>query len=229
MMAQTPDNCAPDEYGANVNDWIRFVRRCRLGRTTKAVAFALATYADSNGRRIFPGVAGLAVACEVTYNVAQESLSALRDAGLIERITYGTRRMGKADEYRLILHPDVLERITVLDPNQVEKEVERLMVRRRGGRDPKPRLHPTACGAEPPSDEGFAPHGDVPTEGFAPHGVDVLHPTPLPPTLHYLSTSTTLHCGNDLRATVTRVRARGPNRNSIPWLRLVHSEIRSAA
>ena len=161
MMAQPPDNRSPEDYGANVNDWIRFVRRTRLGRTTKAVAFALATYADSNGHRIFPGVAGLAVACELTYNVAQESLSALRDAGLIERVKHGTRRMGKADEYRLIIDPDVLERIDVLDPNQVEKETERLMARRRGKHDPKPRLHPTACGAEPPTDEESAPHGVV--------------------------------------------------------------------
>ncbi|WP_426502581.1 hypothetical protein ACPPVO_33715 [Dactylosporangium sp. McL0621] len=44
-----------------LRQWLDVVRRARLGRTPKAVALMLATYADNDGRRVFPSVTRLAV------------------------------------------------------------------------------------------------------------------------------------------------------------------------
>jgi hypothetical protein len=114
-----------------LRQWVDVMRRARLGRTTKAVALMLATYADNDGTRVFPGVARLSVDCELTYNVVQGALKALRDAGLIQVVRRAARR-GRADEYCLILAPDVLDRVDVLTPAQVGTAAVALADRRRG-------------------------------------------------------------------------------------------------
>lgn len=114
------------DYGASVREWTDVVRRARLGRTIKTVAQALATYADANGTRIRPGVARLAVECEIGKTAVKNAMAFLRDVGLIERTVYGSRRDGRCDEYRLIIGPDILDKVTVLSPAQLRLEVDRL-------------------------------------------------------------------------------------------------------
>jgi hypothetical protein len=203
----------PHDHVVTLRQWTDVVRRVRLGRTTKAVALMLATYADNDGSRVFPGVARLAVDCELTYNVVQSALAALRAAGLIEVVRKAARR-GQADEYRLILAVDILDRVEVLTPAQVAVAAARLAEQRRGRHRPAtiaasaaaaaidgvhPGLHPTASGAAEDGESGLhptargadrddrqeaAPHGDGSTMAAAPHGVVRLHPTPSPPTTH---------------------------------------------
>lgn len=98
-----------------LNDWVSVVRRARLGRTVKAVAFALALYANSDGRKVYPGIARLAVECELGPKVIKQSLKALRDAGLIE-VVHAASRPGESSEYRLMFAEDLLERIEVPTP-----------------------------------------------------------------------------------------------------------------
>ncbi|HTI26233.1 MAG TPA: hypothetical protein VL652_34910 [Kutzneria sp.] len=215
----------------SVREWTDVVRRARLGKTTKYVALMLATYADyRDGARIFPGVARLAVDCEVTYNVAQTAVAKLREVGLIERVAYGARRLGQADEYRLMLGPELLDHVEVLTPAQISVEVDRMQARHAGRKGPDPTdpdpvlhptgrgaetdraevLHPTAQGAKEVDEPAFAPHGVGGKRRFAPHGDVVLHPTPLATNTHlHQDTTATPHSDEDLRTAVTHSRATG--------------------
>ena len=112
--------------GASPNDWVQIVRRARLRSTVKLVALVLATYADKDGRRIFPGVARLAVQSGVSYSTVRAAIAVLRRAGLIELVRRGARKAHRADEYRLILAEDVLERVEVLTPDREAVLIEEL-------------------------------------------------------------------------------------------------------
>lgn len=223
----------PDSRSATVRDWTDVVRRSRLGRTTKAVALALATYADADGTRVFPGIARLAFDCELGYNVIQECMAKLRGFQLIELVRAGARR-GDSDEYRLTIPEDLMSRVAVPSPTQARKEIEAIRDRRRGRHKPvepvdNSDLHPTATGAGNRTPRGPAPHGVDADSGPAPHGDVHLHPTPLAPTYQDLDTTTTHHSDNGLRTAVTVSRARGPGRGSIHSLRLVEAIERRAA
>ncbi|MFG2042257.1 helix-turn-helix domain-containing protein [Dactylosporangium sp. NPDC048998] len=223
----------PVDQSVTLRQWIDVVRRARLGRTAKSVALMLATYADNDGSRVFPGVARLAVDCELTYNVIQNTLKVLREAGLIEVVRRAARR-GQADEYRLILAADVLDRIEVLSPARVADAAAKLAAQRRGryrpavsaarAAPPEPdrALHPAAPGADRSTglgldpgtlgaaDEGrqtAAPHGDGRTQWAAPHGDVHLHPAASPPTTHGPNHNPNHLSGEAVRADVAVVGA----------------------
>jgi hypothetical protein len=110
------------------------------GRAIKAVAFRLAWYADGeNGTRVFPGPARLAVVCELDYNTVKRAYSVLRDMRLLTQVGYarGPRgdRQTPADEYRLTIPPDLLDHVHVLDPLQMDNEIERVKKANWGTRD----------------------------------------------------------------------------------------------
>lgn len=111
------------DYGAKVNAWVGVVRRTRLGSITKLVALTLASYAKSDGTKIYPGVARIAVQCEIGYSTARKALEQLRAAKLVEVVKAGNRRTGTADEYRLILHPDLLDLADVMTPAGENKAI----------------------------------------------------------------------------------------------------------
>lgn len=203
-----------------LRQWTDVVRRARLGRTVKAVALVLATYADSDGTRVFPGIARLSYEAEVTYNTAQKALARLREVQLIHLVKKASRR-GDADEYRLTLGADLLERIEVPTPAQVERAINDIRGSKQGqwkgtlhptalgaGSVESEDLHPTPMGAGDPSDtdlhptacgvpDGPAPHGVGSGTEPAPHGATDLHPTPWGPTAHYLDTTATAHSGDE--------------------------------
>lgn len=137
------------------------VRRARLGKTVKAVSFAIAHYADANGRRIFPGVARLAWECEMNYNTVQSALRRLRDAGLIERTRRAVRRGARsarqrADEYRLIIGPDLFEKVEVPSPAEADLAIDRL-AKSKEGKDSTGDLHPSGQGADDDDEDLFEP------------------------------------------------------------------------
>lgn len=120
-----------DDCGVSVNEWVNVVRRAQLGRTNKLVALVIASYADPDGTRIFPGVARLAVQAEVDHRTARRALAALRAVGLIEVARRGNRRGGKSDEYRLILADDLLERCDVPAPAAEQLVIQKLTEQQR--------------------------------------------------------------------------------------------------
>lgn len=216
----------------SVREWTDVVRRAQLGRTTKYVALMLATYADyANGRRAYPGLARLCVACELSYNTVKAALRALREAGLVELVAAANSR-GQADEYRLILAEDVLERIAVATPAAMDVEIERLRQSRRGvysprlpedlrttGRTAETDLRTSARTAENPETADLRtsawPADPKPADQMttrrsesADQMTNSLRTSARPPTTHLPNTLTTSHYDEELRTAVTHTRAR---------------------
>lgn len=131
-------------------EWMRALRTMRFGTirgvrgaTFRGVAFTLASYAEyTDGTRVHPGIALLAIHSEVDYRTARTVVTILRDLGLIEMVR-GGRRKGYADEYRLAMPDDITDRVKVLNPADVDLEVERIREANRSRptkpvRDPQP-------------------------------------------------------------------------------------------
>lgn len=102
-------------------EWERIVRRARLGAPTKAVALAMATYADRDGSRVYPGVARLAAVTELSERSVRGALKKLRDVGLIERTFSGGHRgvQSFTDVHRLAIPVDLFEVVEMLDPAEL--------------------------------------------------------------------------------------------------------------
>lgn len=112
MTSTVPD------LGVKLGHWLAAVRRARMSDRQKLAALIVGSYADSGGKGIVVGVARLAVDMDISHRTARRYLAWLREVGLIEMTAEGNRRKGQADEYRLIIAPDLGERIEVPDPAQ---------------------------------------------------------------------------------------------------------------
>lgn len=123
------------ELGATVGAWNSMVRRARMTDRQKLSALVVSSYADPDGTGIHCGVTRLAVDLGASYRTAQRYLSWLREVGLIELVREGNRRKRLSDEYRLILGPDVLEHLEVLDPGSYDDARTELRAARSSRRD----------------------------------------------------------------------------------------------
>lgn len=121
-----------DDISTTVRQWTEVVRRARIGKSVKAVALMMASYADANGTRIFPGLAVLAVATEMNYNTVSSAVSKLQKCGLIERLKTSHQGRRHADEYRLVLAADVVDRVEILDPRAFKDAADVIRKRHRG-------------------------------------------------------------------------------------------------
>ena len=112
----------PEEiHGCSRYEWERIVRRVVMpGITTKGIALTLATYANADGTSIYPGNERLVAVTGTGDKTVRRALAWLREGYLIERVREGSRggRGGLADEYRLILPSDLLERHELLSPDE---------------------------------------------------------------------------------------------------------------
>lgn len=196
-----------------LRQWTDVVRRARLGRTVKAVALVLATYADADGTRVYPGVARLSYEAEVNYNTAKAALKTLRDAGLIRKVG----RKGDADVYRLILAEDLSERCNVPTPAQVDLELAALRGLKRGSYVPRHRddsddLRPVDVAAEEVDETNLRPVSraadsevcgpfDGPQEESAARLTNNLRPVSRAATTHDRVTKETTHADQDLGTT----------------------------
>lgn len=141
--------------------WLNMVRRMRFnglvpgvaGRILKCVAFDLAACADYvDGSDVRPGLARLAVECEIDYRTAKRCLAAIRDLGLIRLVRSGARR-GYSDVYQLTMPSDILDRLPVLTPTEMDRAIEEV----RDGNRRRP-VSPS------PSDDPGTGHADTRTE-----------------------------------------------------------------
>lgn len=123
------------ELGATVGSWNSLVRRARMADRQKLAALVISSYADPDGTGIHCGVTRLAVDLGASYRTAQRYLSWLREVGLIELVREGNRRRRLSDEYRLIIGPDVLEHLEVLDPDRYDEVRTELRDARSAKRD----------------------------------------------------------------------------------------------
>lgn len=195
-----------------LTQWTSVVRRIRLGRTVKAVAIMLTVYADPDGSRVYPGVARLSYECELSYTVIKAALRKLRSLGLIVKVG----RRGDADEYRLILHEDLIERVNVPTPSEVRVEIDRIRAAWKGTYQPGLRSTPTPADggvrstptpAENAEVHGSAVNGVTPAPEPAVNGSTTLRSTPLPATLHDPPPTDTLHSDQGLSTDAAATRA----------------------
>jgi len=102
-------------------EWERIVRRIPMPGRVKLLAFVLATYADADGSRVRPGNDRLAATSGQSDSSVRRGLTMLRDQlGLIRQEHRGGGRsgQGKAAEYRLTIPEDLLDRVSLLSPEE---------------------------------------------------------------------------------------------------------------
>lgn len=119
-MADPPEQ----DIGATVYTWCEIIRRARMNQGTKLVALLLASYANPDGTKIFPGAARLAADSGLDVRTVKRAMGALRSSGLIETAHRGNRRRGQSDVYRLILAEDLLDRLDLRDPDEYAEDIE---------------------------------------------------------------------------------------------------------
>jgi len=141
-----------EDYGAKPNTWNALVRRARMGMKRKAAALTLGTYAGPTGGDIKCGVARLATDLEIGYSTARRYLAWLRDVGLIELVKPGNHRRGRADEYRLIIGPDVGKHVEIPEEDEYRSLVDGLSDANYGGEKAR-RLRSPIASADPTESE----------------------------------------------------------------------------
>lgn len=97
-------------------EWDGTVRRLKLSPTVKLVASYVSQYADTHGNHIRPGIVRLATETGFNEKTIRRALAKLRDTGLLVRVRSGSAqgRRGQADEYRLAIPDDLLERVELV-------------------------------------------------------------------------------------------------------------------
>ncbi|WP_045746404.1 hypothetical protein [Actinoplanes rectilineatus] len=142
-MAQHNAGDTVEQMHATVREWTELLARIRFGTVKvagkslagariKAVAYRLANYADSDGTRVRPGIARVAVDVEVDYHTARRVIALLRKLGLLRLVRAGGRK--GVDEFRLTLPVDLLDRddLEVWSPSRQRLEIERVSGSHRG-------------------------------------------------------------------------------------------------
>ncbi|WP_327139376.1 helix-turn-helix domain-containing protein [Nocardia sp. NBC_01327] len=104
-------------WPADRHEWIGMIRRVQIPSQVKFLALMMATYANSDGTRIFPGSKQLALVMRVGVKIIDRDLPQLRELGFVELVKQGNRRGGESHEYRLSYPPD-LPRRPMLDPDE---------------------------------------------------------------------------------------------------------------
>jgi len=128
----TADERSPAaDCGASINEWVKVVRRAKLHKTAKLIAFLMVSYADADGTNIYPGFARLAVQAGVSYATVKRETARLCAIGLIDRMPRSGTRRGWSACYRLILSPDLLEKVDVPTPAAENAAVEAVVERER--------------------------------------------------------------------------------------------------
>ena len=95
---------------ASTRLWVDLVRRTPMSTTRKLVALLVASYADGDGSRVYPGVPRLVVESGLSDRTVRRHLGWLREHGLLAVIRRGGR--GRNATWQLVL----AEQAAALDP-----------------------------------------------------------------------------------------------------------------
>lgn len=115
-------------------EWEKIIRRLVVPqklRAVKTVALMAATYANSDGTRVYPGERRLAEVCQLSERTVRDALGWLRDNGLIFRHSRGSNlgRQAMADRYQLCSPEDWQQRLDLLPDASDPKEEDDPWVR----------------------------------------------------------------------------------------------------
>jgi biotin operon repressor len=99
------------------------VRRLDLPATVKLVAAYASQYADTQGHHVRPGVERLAQETGLGSATVKRALARLRSLGLLVLVRSGRSqgRRGKANEYRLAIPDDLLEKVDLIGNTDHQK------------------------------------------------------------------------------------------------------------
>lgn len=202
-------------------DWTDIVRRAQFDKavpgthpgtyikasTVTMVAIVMASYANPDGTRVFPGVALLAADCKIGYSVAGRCVKGLRDLGLIERVRRAVRRNPRSDrertdEYRLAIPEDLLERLFVPTPSDHGKRAAVIAKPHRGElaatlEPPDPTTQSVTSERPDPAESNSA-FGASPDGSNTAFRHDLTLPTAVATYPETVTTSTTSHSGEDV-------------------------------
>ncbi|WP_199514268.1 hypothetical protein [Nucisporomicrobium flavum] len=131
-----------DQERATVREWTDVLARVRFGTVKvagrnvagariKAVAARLADYADSDGSRVRPGIARIAVDLESDYSSVKRAVQYLVRVGLLSLVRAGTAA-GRADEYQLSIPASLTDELEVWSPARHHLETDRVRQANRG-------------------------------------------------------------------------------------------------
>ena len=102
--------------------WIDLVLRMDIPTQRKAVAFALAKFANSDGTRVFPGQQKVADMAKLHLTNARAHIRALVAAGMLVVVKRGGGRNGDPHVYRLTRPADITTLPLWLDPDMERYE-----------------------------------------------------------------------------------------------------------
>lgn len=102
--------------------WIDLVLRMNIPPQRKAVAFALSSFANTDGTKVFPGRQKLADMAGLHETNARKHVKALLDAGMLEMVKRGGGRGGATNTYRLTRPTDITTLPLWLDPDMNRTE-----------------------------------------------------------------------------------------------------------
>jgi hypothetical protein len=130
--------------------WRPVVRRTLgLPKWAKYILLTAADYANADGTGVRPGTALLAVESESSYSRVQEAVRLAARAGLLFLARKGNRRKGQADEFWLILHPELMDRVTVETPTERKERAAAMVAGRHSSwvkkDDEEPIVRPTGA------------------------------------------------------------------------------------
>lgn len=155
----TDGDAAADGASGFLYAWEGLLLRARVGSNVKLVGWVLRTHGNANGTSVRPSLATLVMETEMSYDVVKRARAVLIKIGLIVLVKRGNRRRGIADEYRLAIPDDFLERAEVLSPAEIREGAIKIKNERRMYDDDRivrrnQKLAESHQGAQVPPDEG---------------------------------------------------------------------------
>lgn len=112
-----PENVGAEAVPVTRAQWIDLVLRSDIPSQRKAVAFALCSFANPDGTRVFPGQQKVADMAGLHVRNARKHIKALASSGMLIVVRHGGGRGGATNAYRLSRPANITTLPLWLDPD----------------------------------------------------------------------------------------------------------------